>query len=760
MPPPALPPLLLGALQLRSFDGRACKLRLTNVEAAADANIELVCADGWEEGVGALPIRQPFAIAGARVEPHAAHLPPWRLVLDASAPANALVVVEAAGKRIEVRRDGVRATDLFGGGSARARARGGAPPDGGATARYEYTPIAALTARQYGPDGRVLLERNVYGVVIDYAPPVRTKGMDMMSSLRIVDPTCASSEHGLQLNLFRAHPYVPHVGAVVRVHRALLQPKAAPPAGAPPAPSYATNTSCGRGRAGTTTSVHCLALDERGANEPQAAARVVSCPSAPPGAIATVRVDAHDTRRVGELQQWARELLSDPDRARSFLAARQYQRTLAEVPWALEMECGTFVDLVCRVDSVSAHPPATHPRTQPCGSMSDNTIARLPECAHSARSVDLWLDDSAHAASLLEQLQHAARTMADVGLELWVRARSVRVFATHGPPRRAAAVLVGNSRLAVLPHYHIDVRAASARLVAAAAHARADEGRTTPPWQQAPPSLHRAAGAGVPIALGSPTAHAHVGLEPVTSLGRLTRDAAPRARWRVQARVAAVLPDAPREIARARCAACGGRCALAAADARGDDARGDAREPHGCDVTQSALHRHADVTSHACDVTQSAAPSAWACDACGERAAEQLRWEYRAALLLEDSACVLAVLVSGEQARTLFAREPRAERAPGGARDGGAIGGDGGGGGIGGFDQPPCARDLAARVAALCSSALVDVCVQAYEHKRARCSSPNGERRCARVRHFQLFDTVLASRACAAETASMPDSQW
>lgn len=684
-----LPPVLQGALQMRSFDGRTFKLRLTNVGAAADANVELACADGWAEALVTFPTRHPISIAGARAQAHPGHLPPWRLVLDAAAPADALVAAEIDGKRLEATRHGFRAVELFGGPAA-------AP-------RYTYTPIAELEVRQFRPDGRVQLERNIYGVVVDYSPPVRTRGSDCMSSIRIVDPTCSSNEDALQLNLFKAHPYVPHVGAVVRVHRALMQFNKPPPIDGGPPPRFATNTSAGRGPAGTTTSVHCLAINDCEIEQPQAKAFVVVSPGAlpGPGTAAAAVVDAYDTERVRELQRWSRALFSDSERSAAFLrTTRQYMRTLSEVNWQLEgaADKSVYVDLVCRVDTLSDHPPATHPRTQPCGTLTDGSLAHLPGCSEPASSVDLWLENvgnnfSAHGSSagMLEQLQRAARAMAEAGLELWVRARAVRAFASDGLPRRPIAVLNSKSRLAILPEYHADVQAARLRLMAAATSAA--ERRLLPPPPPGPllASVFGAQAAHTPILNGSPTAHCHESMDPMTSLGALLREPAECSRWRVQARVAAVLPDSPLEIARAHCAACGQLCV---------------RGPAGSETAE--------------------APCAWACAACGERGAADLRWEYRAAIILEDSACLLTVLVCGEQARALFA--PKAAAA--GAQDADKA--------------QPCARQLAARVSALCRVPLIDVCVQSYERKHALRTSPDEQRRCARARHFQLFDTVLA----------------
>lgn len=704
---PALPAVLRGALQLRSFDGRTFKLRLTNVGDAADANIELVCADGWEKGLVTFPTRHPISVVGARAEPHASHLPPWRLVLDASAPDGALVTAEINGKRLELTRDGFRAIDLFGAADAAGPACTVAAAEGagGAAPRYTYTPIAELERRQFWPNGKVMLERNVYGVVVDYSPPVKTRGADHMSSLRIVDPTCATSDEGLQLNLFKAHAYVPHVGAVVRVHRCQVQFKSA--AGDAPAPRFASNTPAGRGAAGTTTSVHCLAIyDDRAAGRPQAKAFVVAGPGAGSdgaGPPAPVHVDAYDSGRVLELQRWSQALLSDSARASAFLTTRQYQRTLSEVRWQLEAEGGAeFVDLVCRVDSLSAHPPATHPRAQPCGTLTDGTLARIPACSEPARSVDLWLENAsgsrafAQAAPMLQQLQLAGRAMADEGLELWVRARSVRVFASLGPPRRPTAVLGNYSKLTVLPEHHVDVQAARARLAAAAAASATERRLLLPP---PPPPLAAPGGARVPtpIAPGSATSHQHAAVAPASSLGALLHERSACSRWRVQARVAAVLPDSPLDIARARCAGCGEPCARVAAP-----------------------------------LAPAAALAGWACAACGERGPADVRWEYRASLILEDSACVLTVLVCGEQARALFAPESAAGRD---AETAAAA--------------QPCAQHLAARVGALRRGPLLDLCVQSYEHKRALRYSPDEEVRCARVRHFQLFDTVLAQPGLA-----------
>ncbi|KAJ1619883.1 hypothetical protein T492DRAFT_889651, partial [Pavlovales sp. CCMP2436] len=256
---PQLPHAIQAAIQLRSHDGRVLKLRLTNVDGAALYNIELRCADGWGAGVVELPCKHMVTIVGARAEPNIMNLPPWRLVLDARAPADALVVAEYEGKRIEVRREGVQNLDLFGGGPSDGA--GGGRPSGTPAPRYAYTPCAELARPIFLPTGKESRERNLYGIVADYAPAAKTKGTDMMSWIRVVDETCTSSDEGLQLNLFKGHGYVPHVGAVVRVHRVLMQSR--PRGGDSDVSLFASNTSAARGSLGTTTSVHCLAIDER-----------------------------------------------------------------------------------------------------------------------------------------------------------------------------------------------------------------------------------------------------------------------------------------------------------------------------------------------------------------------------------------------------------------------------------------------------------------------------------------------------------------
>jgi hypothetical protein len=681
---PPLPAVITATIQMRSFDGKTFKLRLSNVEEATDSNIELLCADGWGDGVRTLPPKQPLALRGARAERDESHLPPWRLVLDAAAAADALVSMEFEGKRVEVRRNAVSAIDLFDGGAAAGGSAIGAPP------RYEYTRVAELGVRMQMPNGKEKTERNVYGVVAEYSLPARTSGRDAMSTMLIVDESCATAAEGLQLNLFKGHAYVPHVGAVVRVHRAMMQRRPQDDANVRKG-FFATNTAAAKGSNSTTTAVVCLALDDRADSLPGARAFVVGEPGAEPEA--RTQVGEYDTARVRELQRWARALLSDAARVPAFFtASRKFLSRFDQLRWPAEDAADAFADVVCRVDWLSSHEPLAHPPAQPFARLCDGTRAALDGAAGGSggggsggfafESIELFADKPALAAVLgahamvhakvvvvLAQLQRAHAAAAEAGVELWVRLRSVRVLAASGPPLRPVVQLTPNSKLSCMPDFHLDMIEGRARLAALAAAAP----------QSAPPPPPRGgvgqgggwrqdgdAGHGV-ISAQSPTWHEHTDLPPTRSLRALLDAPAGPQRWRVQAQVAAVLPDAPDQIARPLCAGC----------VRG---RGD------------------------------------------------VRWEYRAVLVLEDASSLLNALVTGEQACALFA--------PPAAADGGVDG-----------VAEPCTQAIAARVAALKrADSVADVCVQSYQ-KRQRQSGPVGAdgQRLGRARAFQLFDTIFAS---------------
>lgn len=67
-------------------------------------------------------------------------------------------------------------------------------------------------------------EFHMFGVVIGYQLPQPTRGPDFKSVLYLVDESSQNGSDHVAINFFKAHPEVPGVGSVIRLHR--LEPKA------------------------------------------------------------------------------------------------------------------------------------------------------------------------------------------------------------------------------------------------------------------------------------------------------------------------------------------------------------------------------------------------------------------------------------------------------------------------------------------------------------------------------------------------------
>ena len=65
---------------------------------------------------------------------------------------------------------------------------------------------------------------HIFGVVIGYQLPQPTRGPDFKSVLYLVDESSEGSDDHLAVNFFKAHPELPGVGSVIRLHR--IEPKA------------------------------------------------------------------------------------------------------------------------------------------------------------------------------------------------------------------------------------------------------------------------------------------------------------------------------------------------------------------------------------------------------------------------------------------------------------------------------------------------------------------------------------------------------
>jgi len=174
-----------------------------------------------------------------------------------------------------------------------------------ATGQYAYSSVERLRQAS-GSDGGD--DWHCFGVVVEYQLPRATKGTDLRSVLHLVDESCASAGEYLALNCFKAHPHVPGVGAVVRLHRLKPSP---PYDGVPQA--HAVGAPRGPRGGGATLRTQWVFGD--GAS-----------PSANRSAEHLTWSDA-DSARVEALARWSRAALSTPGGA--FAAFRQPARSLA-----------------------------------------------------------------------------------------------------------------------------------------------------------------------------------------------------------------------------------------------------------------------------------------------------------------------------------------------------------------------------------------------------------------------------------------------
>jgi len=103
-----------------------------------------------------------------------------------------------------------------------APAAGGPDPKRPRANSYDYLSVHDISQpRRLGAGcaGSTPDAANVFAVVLEYQLPRATRTRDLRSVLHLVDESCEATGRQLVVSFFKAHPHVPAVGSVVRLHR-------------------------------------------------------------------------------------------------------------------------------------------------------------------------------------------------------------------------------------------------------------------------------------------------------------------------------------------------------------------------------------------------------------------------------------------------------------------------------------------------------------------------------------------------------------